>query len=299
MPSFTVKIPVSSSPASFARRARVRAGLGAMIMRSQVALPGPNIFKGLGDFFAQGKAALPGPNIFPAFARQRGMGEFRAQVSVNPGFPGPNVFVPYLKGLRGCSPAACASCAKACPQRGMGAGVIRLKPKAQFPHRGLGQQDGWYDPSLEDYGYNPGTAPTYMSDLNTTLDLSVPTYSVPSDLGTTLTFPTTTTYTPSSTVTLSSGAVIDTTEAAKVLANPTLTAAQTFLSAGMTAAQVAAMTATQQAAAAAKIPSAVNAAGTSTVSSTLSTFFSQYGTYIILGGLGFLGVSLIGKKKRR
>jgi hypothetical protein len=96
MPEIRIKIPLSSSPVNFARRARMKAGLGAFTVSA--SSPG-----------------FPGPNLF---ARCRGLGEFSVPASA-PGFPGPNLFAQFARPAEGCG-----SCTRRCfRRRGLGQDV--------------------------------------------------------------------------------------------------------------------------------------------------------------------------------
>src|SRR5581483_6525420 len=118
MPTFTVKLPVPSKPANFARKLRAQAGLSSMYVRSKIALPGPNVFAGLGAFYASRPTVLPGPDVFVPFARRSGLAAFRARVSPVPVFPGQNVFVPFLRPADGLRRSTCGCNRKY--RRGMG-----------------------------------------------------------------------------------------------------------------------------------------------------------------------------------
>ena len=187
MPTVTIKIPRTSS---FANRAKVRAGLGGLILRSGVALPGGNIFKGLGALFGRGEAPLPGPSVFPrsrgigdlysrgsaplpgpnVFSQARGMGAFFVRTP-RPVLPGPNIFQKYLGGKpfprRGC-PKSCSHCANTCGKRGMGDDSEDVYAAAADPS----------DPGYAQAQQILSALPTSGADL----------YNAPSDLGSSLVF---------------------------------------------------------------------------------------------------------------
>ena len=121
MPTVKIRIPVSTGSGSFVRRAKVRAGLGGLLIRSKVALPGPNVFSGMGAFFQPANVVFPGQNVFPP-SIARGVGSMLVQAP-RPPLPGVNVFSPFLRGAK--------HCAVPCPCQ---------KPCRKF-RRGIGQDD--------------------------------------------------------------------------------------------------------------------------------------------------------------
>lgn len=281
MPTITVTVPTGKAN-NFMHRAKVRAGLGGLLLRSKVPLPGPDVFKGLGALFSRAVAPLPGPNVFPS----RGVGAFFVQAPKTI-FPGPNVFQKFMGGRPSPNrnPLACP-CQMLKKRRGMG----------QDPNLDLG-----YDPSAlltvggsenpygaqSIYGLSPSAgAPTY--DVGITQEPSVSPLSLSPGVGTV--------YSPSTNPSLDAynQALTNAQAQNAALNNPNTLAALSNAAAAATPAQL-----TQAAA-------ALTPASTSSLSTYLgqSTIVTGYTNGMVLAGaavLGVLGVSLIkssGKKKR-
>lgn len=253
MPQFTVTIPAPR-----------RGGMRSMYVTSNPVLPGPNIFKGLAAFFAKSPTVLPGPDVFGSFARRSGLAAFRAIPAVPPTFPGPNIFVPFVRGGKNRS-SNCNSCSGLSGKRRHGF------------RRGMGDDVTASLSSLE----------------------QAPTVSVPSDLSSTL-FNQITPIAPS--VSTPPFAITPSTNPSLDAFNQALTnsmAIPTTVGANLNPTQLAQLSNLVGAATTPQLAVASTQVGTSTLSTTLSGFFSTYGTYLLLGGAGIFAIALFTKKKGR
>jgi hypothetical protein len=263
MPQFTIKLPVASAPANFARRVRTKAGLGALYTRSNVSLPGPNVFAGLAAFFGKNPNPLPGPNVFGSFANRSGLRAFFATVPPQ-SLPGGNIFVPFIGGAQNrpqrCAPAKSSSC-----------GTCRKRRNC----RGMG----------DDVTAN-------LSDLPqaTLID-------VPSDLGSTLVnqvSPVSPASSPAFTLAPSTNASLDqfNQSLTNSVANPTT------VGANLSASQLAQLSNLVGSASPAAVATTAQQLGTSTLSSTVTGILTNYGGYLLLAGAGIFAISVIGSSKK-
>jgi hypothetical protein len=260
MPQFTIKLPVASSPANFARRVRTKAGLGALYTRSNVSLPGPNVFAGLSAFFGGNPNPLPGPNVFGSFANRSGLRAFFANVPPQ-SLPGENIFVPFIDGAQG-RPQRRAPAKPSC------CGARRMN------RRGMG----------DDVTAN-------LSDLP-----QAQTVDVASDLGSTLYDNISPVSSPNPTFSLapSTNPTLDQFNQSftNSLANPTT------LGANLNAAQVAQLSNLVASANPTAVATTAQQLGTSTFSSTIEGILTNYGGYILLVGAGIFAISMIGGSKK-